>query len=101
MITDLLVRYVLAHPRAEKALAAAVCAAIRSQPYLPGLGWFLGVFYGAFTLLCALSQWWAGAAVFAAGGALSGLCLRRVQGAARNLERRVAEQRRERAAVER
>ena len=64
---------------------------IRSQPYLPGLGWFSAVFYGSFTALFALGGWWPGVALFAAAGAVSRWCVRRIQAGARELERIVAE----------
>jgi hypothetical protein len=65
---------------------------VRSQPYLPGLGWFVATFYGLFAALCLLGGWWPGVALFAAGGAASWWCVRRMQGCARELERIVGEQ---------
>ncbi len=91
MILTLLANYIAAHPRAEAALNTVVRWVIASQPYLPGLGWFLAVFYGLWALLCALGAWWPGAAACTGGGVLSVLCVRLMQYGARELERLTAE----------
>ena len=59
---------------------------VRSQPYLPGLGWFTATFYGLFAVLCLLVGWWPGVAMFAAAGAVSWLGVQLMRRGARELE---------------
>jgi len=59
---------------------------VRSQPYLPGLGWFVATFYGLFAALCLLVGWWPGVAMFAGGGAVSWWCVWLMRRGARELE---------------
>lgn len=96
MITGLLARYAVAHPRAGAALDVASRAAVRAAPCLPVLYWFTGVFYGGLALLCALAALWPGVALFTAGGVVSWWCVRRIQVETRDLERLLREQSAER-----
>jgi hypothetical protein len=90
-MSDRLARYVVTHPRARAAFDATTRLIIRSQPYLPGLGWFLAVFYGCFVALFALGGWWPGVAMFAGCGSVSWWCVRGIRAAARDLERLAGE----------
>lgn len=95
---DWLAYYVATHRRARAAFDAAVNVVINSQPYLPGLGWFVAVFYGCLAVLCALGSWWPGVAVSCAFGGASWWLVRRIRAGARDLELLVAEQETERLA---
>lgn len=88
---NLLVRFVMRHGWAQTALAAVAAFAVWSRPYLSGVLWFLGVFYGCFAWLFLLAGWWPGVGV--CGGALAGSwwAVRRMQAAALGLEQLVAE----------
>jgi len=92
VILTLLANYIAAHPRAEKALDAAVRFCLATPSYLPGVRWFAAVFYGGLASACALVDWWPGVAVMAALWVLTVLCLRLVPVVVRHLARVLAQE---------
>lgn len=84
---NLLVDFILRHPWAAWLLGAFADFAIWTRPYLSGVLWFLGVFYGSFAFLSLLAAWWSGFCVCGGALAASWWCIRRMDAAALELER--------------